>query len=121
MVASRRLRHSSFEPRTSNLPGRGRDATGPISYDSPMPDLANPPMGRLDAFDVGAKKLTVQTGFFVRPAWRVETKIYLAGALKKIYTEDLSATAEGELQRAIDTFHQAKIDEIVAGLRRMQQ
>ena len=86
-----------------------------------MPDLANPPMGRLDAFDVGAKKLTVQTEFFGRPAWRVETKVYLAGALKKVYTEDLSATAESDLQRTIDTFHQAKIDEIVAGLRRLQQ
>ena len=86
-----------------------------------MSDLANPPMGRLDAFDVGAKKLTVQTEFFVRPAWRVETKVYLAGALKKVYTEDLSATPEGELQRRVDTFHQVKIDEIVQGLRKRQQ
>jgi len=90
-------------------------------YDIPMPDLPNPPMGRLDAFDVGPKKLTVQTEFFVRPAWRVETKVYLAGALKKVFTEDLSATPEGELQRTIDGFHQAKMDEIVAGLRRLQQ
>ena len=81
----------------------------------------SPPMGRLDAFDIGAKKLTVQTEFFMRPSWRIETKVYLAGALKKVYTEDLSATPEGELQRTIDTFHQAKIDEIVAGLRRLQQ
>ena len=86
-----------------------------------MPEPQNPPMGRLDAFDIGAKKLTVQTEFFVRPAWRVETKVYLAGALKKIYTEDLSATPEGELQRIVDSFHQAKIDEIVTGLRRRQQ
>ena len=86
-----------------------------------MPDLPNPPMGRLDAFDIGAKKLTVQTEFFVRPAWRVETKVYLAGTLKKVYTEDLSATPQGELQRIIDTFHQTKIDEILAGLRRLQQ
>src|SRR5438876_5414674 len=86
-----------------------------------MPDPPNPPMGRLDAFDIGAKKLTVQTEFFARPIWRIETKVYLAGALKKVYTEDLSATPEGELQRTIDTFHQHKIDEIVAGLRRLQQ
>jgi hypothetical protein len=86
-----------------------------------MPEPATLPMGRLDAFDVGAKKLTIQTEFFVRPAWRVETKVYLAGALKKVYTEDLSATAEGELQRTIDGFHQAKIDEIVEGLRKRQQ
>ena len=85
-----------------------------------MPEPQNPPMGRLDAFDVGAKKLTVQTEFFGRPAWRVETKVYLAGALKKVYSQDLSATPEGELQRIVDTFHQAKIDEIVAGLRRLQ-
>ena len=85
-----------------------------------MPEPAHPPMGRLDAFDVGAKKLTVQTEFFGRPAWRVETKVYLAGALKKVYTEDLSATPEGELQRTVDSFHQAKIEEIVAGLRRRQ-
>ena len=86
-----------------------------------MSEPKNPPMGRLDAFDVGSRKLTVQTEFFVRPAWRVETKVYLAGALKKVYTEDLSAMAEGELQRRVDTFHQGKIDEIVQGLRKRQQ
>ena len=86
-----------------------------------MSDPQTPPMGRLDAFDVGPKKLTIQTEFFSRPAWRVETKVYLAGALKKVYTEDLSATPEGELQRRIDKFHQAKIDEIVQGLRKRQQ
>ena len=86
-----------------------------------MPDLQNEPMGRLDAFDVGPKKLTVQTEFFSRPNWRIETKIYLAGALKKVYTEDLSQTLEGELQRTIDQFHKAKMDEIVAGLRKLQQ
>ena len=32
-----------------------------------MKEPANPPMGRLDAFDVGPKKLTVQTEFFSRP------------------------------------------------------
>jgi len=84
-----------------------------------MSDLANPPMGRLDAFDIGAKKLTIQTEFFVRPAWRVETKVYLAGALKKVFTADLTETPEGELQRTVNEFHQAKMDEIVAGLRRM--
>ena len=82
---------------------------------------ANPPMGRLDAVDVGSKKLTVQTEFFGRPTWRIETKIYLGGALKKVYTEDLSATPEPELQRRVDTFHQEKMDEIVNGLRRLSQ
>jgi hypothetical protein len=86
-----------------------------------MPDPLHEPMGRLDAFDVGAKKLTVQTEFFARPNWRIETKVYLAGALKKVYNEDLSATAETDLQRTIDTFHRAKMDEIVTGLRKIQQ
>ncbi|HVR38359.1 MAG TPA: hypothetical protein VMU84_04635 [Thermoanaerobaculia bacterium] len=79
--------------------------------------MQNVPMGRLDAFDVGEKKLTVQTEFFERPEWRIETKIYLGGALKKVFTEDLTQTAEDELQKRINEFHQAKIDEIVAGLR----
>ena len=39
----------------------------------PMADPQNVPMGRLDAFDVAAKKLTIQTEFFSRPAWRIET------------------------------------------------
>jgi hypothetical protein len=85
-----------------------------------MPDPANPPMGRLDAFDVGAKKLTIQTEFFTRPGWRIETKVYLAGALKKVYTEDLEGTPEAELQRRVDGFHQAKMDEIVAGLQKLK-
>jgi len=86
-----------------------------------MPDPQNMPMGRLDAFDVGPKKLTVQTEFFARPGWRIETKVYLAGALKKLYNEDISQTPENELQRTIDLFHKTKIDEIVAGLRKLQQ
>ena len=75
------------------------------------------PMGRLDAFDVGAKKLTVQTEFFSRPAWRIETKVYLGGALKKVYTEDLSDADEAQLQARLDAYHQKRIDEIVEGLR----
>jgi hypothetical protein len=78
-------------------------------------------MGRLDAVDVGSKKLTVQTEFLLNPHWRIETKIYLGGALKKIYTEDLSATPEADLQRSVNEFHQTKLDEIVAGLRRIAQ
>ena len=86
-----------------------------------MADLANPPMGRLDAVDVGSKKLTVQTEFFPNPNWRIETKVYLGGALKKVYTEDLSSHPEAELQRRVNEFHQARLDEIVAGLQRMSQ
>lgn len=78
-------------------------------------------MGRLDAVDVGPKKLTVQTEFFPNPNWRIETKVYLGGALKKVYTEDLSTTPEAELQRRVNEFHQTKLDEIVEGLRRMSQ
>lgn len=85
-----------------------------------MADPHNLPVGRLDAINVGSKKLTVQTEFFTRPAWRVETKIYLAGALKKVYTLDLEGAPEDELQKRINDFHQAKLEEIVAGLRKMQ-
>jgi hypothetical protein len=78
-------------------------------------------MGRLDAFDVGPKKLTIQTEFFPRPTWRIETKIYLAGELKKVYTVDMASTAEPELQKTLNAFHQAKIDEITASLRQRKQ
>ena len=78
-------------------------------------------MGRLDAIDIGDKKLTIQTEFFAKPAWRTETKVYLAGALKKVYTDDLSAAPEAELQRRVDQFHEAKMNEIVAGLKRVSQ
>jgi hypothetical protein len=74
-------------------------------------------MGRLDAFDVGAKKLTVQTEFFSRPAWRIETKVYLGGALKKVYTDEVGEGGDEGLQARIDAFHQARLDEIAAGLR----
>ena len=78
-------------------------------------------MGRLDAFDVGPKKLTIQTEFYARPSWRIETKVYLAGELKKIYTADVAAVEEPELQKSLNAFHQAKIDEISAGLRQMKR
>jgi len=74
-------------------------------------------MGRLDAIDVGEKKLTIQTEFFSRPTWRVETKVYLGGALKKVYTQDYDSSEEPELQRLVNDFHQAKLDEIANGLR----
>jgi hypothetical protein len=77
-------------------------------------------MGRLDAFDVGEKKLTIQTEFFPRPSWRFETKVYLAGAVKKVYTLEVSE-ADGDLQAALNRFHQAKMDEISAGLQKMKQ
>ena len=86
-----------------------------------MPEPANPPMGRLDAFDVGPKKLTIQTEFFPRPEWRIETKVYLGGALKKVYTADAASTPEDDLQRVVNEFHQAKLDEIAESLRARKQ
>jgi hypothetical protein len=77
-------------------------------------------MGRLDAIDVASKKLTVQTEFFSRPTWRVETKVYLGGALKKVYAEEFEESREAELQKLVNDFHQAKMDEITAGLRARQ-
>jgi len=81
-----------------------------------MPEPASPPMGRLDAFDVGARKMTIQTEFFTRPAWRVETKIYLGGELKKVYSQDLDESREAELQKLVNEFHQAKIDDMLKRL-----
>jgi hypothetical protein len=78
-------------------------------------------MGRLDAIDVGPRKLTVQTEFFPRPEWRVETKVYLAGELKKVYTADLSSKGEGELQAFVNEFHQTRLDDILSGLRNRKQ
>lgn len=86
-----------------------------------MTEPASPPMGRLDAIDVASKKLTIQTEFFSRPKWRIETKVYLGGALKKVYTEELDGVADAELQRRVDAFHDAKMEEIVAGLRNRKQ
>jgi hypothetical protein len=82
-----------------------------------MSDMDMIPMGRVEAIEVGSKKLTIQTEFFARPAWRVETKIYLGGALKKVFSEDLTSTAPEELQGTVDRFHQARCAEIMEGLR----
>jgi hypothetical protein len=81
-----------------------------------MPPPRSMPMGHLDAFNVGEKKLTVQTEFFPRPTWRVETKIYFAGALKKVHTADLQSTPESELQQYVTLFHQQKLDELAGSL-----
>jgi hypothetical protein len=86
-----------------------------------MTDLSAVPMGCLDALDVGPKKLTVQTEFFQRPTWRLETKVYFAGALKKVFTEDLSAMDPANLQKYINDFHQQKLEEIVASLKNLNR
>lgn len=78
-------------------------------------------MGKLDAFEVGEKKLTIQTEFFSRPTWRVETKVYLGGALKKVFTDDLTSTAEDQLQQVVNAFHDRKIRELMDSLRNKKQ
>jgi hypothetical protein len=85
-----------------------------------MREPASPPMGRLDAIDVASKILTIQTEFFSRPAWRVETKVYLGGALKKVYSEEFDESQETELQKLVNDFHQTRLGEITAGLRARQ-
>lgn len=111
---TRKFYESHPKPATSN-----QQQISALDYDS-MREPDTPPMGRLDALDVASKKLTIQTEFFFRPTWRVETKVYLGGALKKVYTGDLDESREAELQRLINEFHQAKLDEIVQGLRARQ-
>ncbi|HVR42813.1 MAG TPA: hypothetical protein VMS56_05145 [Thermoanaerobaculia bacterium] len=73
-------------------------------------------MGRVDAIDVGERKLTVQTEFFPRPAPRLETKVYLGGALKKVYAEQVDA-GETDLQHLLHRVHERRLEEIVSGLQ----
>ena len=76
------------------------------------------PMGRLDTIDIADRKLTIQTEFFTQPQPRGETKVYLGGALKKVYQCDLTTMDPSAFERELDRFHQEKMDEIVAGLKR---
>jgi hypothetical protein len=76
------------------------------------------PMGRLDTIDIAGKKLTIQTEFFGQPVPRGETKVYLGGALKKVYACDLASFAPAAFENELSRFHQEKMDEIVAGLKR---
>ncbi len=78
------------------------------------------PMGRLDTIELASKKMTIQTEFFARPAWRTETKVYLGGALKKVYTDDLSTALPEELQARVDAFHDAKMNELTESLKKMK-
>lgn len=82
---------------------------------------ASSPMGRLDAIDVAGKKLTFQTEFFSSPTWRVETKVYLGGALKKVYSTPLDGVDESALQKRVDEAHQERLNEVVAGLRGLKK
>ena len=73
-------------------------------------------MGRLDAIEIGNRKLTVQTEFFHNPHWRTEIKVYFGGELKKVYNDDLSGVAEPELQKAINDLHQKYFNQIKENL-----
>lgn len=87
-----------------------------------MTDMDAPatlPMGRLSSFEVGPKRLTIQTEFYPKPGWRLEIRVYLGGTIKKTYAEDLSTTSEIDLQAAVDRLHDARCAEILAGLRRI--
>ena len=75
-------------------------------------------MGRIDALDIGSRKLTIQTEYFERPAPRIETKVYLGGALKKVYTDDLAEV--GDVQRHLNEIHEARMKEIVESLQGLQ-
>lgn len=79
------------------------------------------PTGRVDTIDTAGKKLTIQTEFFFRPQRHVETKVYLGGALKKIYSEDASQCADDELQHFVNRFHDAKFREIVDALQNLKK
>lgn len=73
---------------------------------------ANPPMGRLDAIEIGDRKLTVQTEFFQNPTWHTEIKVYLGGELKKVFKDDLSDVPEDQLQKRINELHQQRLTQI---------
>ncbi len=75
-------------------------------------------MGRIDALDVGSRKLTIQTEYFERPAPRIETKVYLGGALKKVYTDDLAEVAD--VQRHLNAIHETRMKDIVESLQGLQ-
>ena len=75
-------------------------------------------MGRIDALDVGSRKLTIQTEYFDRPAPRIETKVYLGGELKKVYTDDLAEVAD--VQRHLNAIHETRMKEIVESLQGLQ-
>lgn len=80
------------------------------------------PNGRLDRIKAGPRSITIQTEFFPRPNWRIETKIYVDGALKKLETEVLTPPMdELELQKVIDRFHEKVAQELAGKLRNQQE
>lgn len=85
----------------------------------PMAEGASSVMGRVDAFDVGSKKMTVQTEFFPRPNPRLETKVYLGGALKKVFTEEVDSEV-ADVQALLHATHQRRMQEILRSLEGLQ-
>lgn len=78
-------------------------------------------MGRLDTIELGSRVMTIQTEFFSRPEWRLETKVYLAGAVKKVFTHDLEGIEDGDLQQTLDGFHDEKLRAIRASLQTLNR
>lgn len=79
----------------------------------------NAPMGRLEKFEVGSRKLTIQTEFIQgATSCKIETKIYLGGELKKVSTLDVLTEGDQNLQQILDEYHSERVQEISDGLRR---
>lgn len=78
-------------------------------------------MGRLDMIEVAGKKMTFQTEYFSNPAPRAETKVYFGGALKKVFERELTSVADSDMEKVIHAFHQEKLDEVVAMLRKKSE
>ena len=78
----------------------------------------NPPMGRIEKFDVGTRKLTIQTEFFKGEPAKIETKIYIGGELKKVSSLPVQEDGSEDLQKTLDDFHALRVQEISDGLRR---
>jgi len=79
------------------------------------------PMGRLDMIEVAGKKMTFQTEYFAKPNRHAETKVYFGGALKKIFERELDSVPDSEMEKVISSFHQEKVDEVVAMLRKKSE
>jgi len=86
----------------------------------PSSPPATAPNGRLDRIKAGEKSITVQTEFFSNPNWKVETKIYVDGALKKLEAVPLDGTPEDQLQKLIDAHHDKLMQGLVTKLKAQQ-
>ena len=79
------------------------------------------PNGRLDRIKAGEKSITIQTEFFPEPSWRVEAKVYVDGALRKLEKLDLADCPESELQKRVDRFHDETTAALAGKLRSQQE